>query len=136
MREIGNVQDSNATHAIAADPVAHALRAAVDAPVRRLTREEEQVPVHGHVVLLLGAELNVDEPRMDGIRDVPDLEAAEVPLDDVMTAECQVRVHVVEIAWLRRDEVFGWRARRDQPQVPRGLGGIHPTGAQSHPRIG
>src|SRR6266852_5363506 len=112
MREIADVEHAHTTHALRADLLLHALRAAIDPPVLRLSRKEEQVLLYRHVVLLLGAELGVNEPRVGWVRDVPHLEAAEVTLEGVLTSECHVRVHVVEIAWLGRDEFLRWRTRR------------------------
>src|SRR5882672_2610822 len=77
------------------------------------------------------------QPGSLGVGDVPYLDAGEVALNDVGSAERQVGIDELEVAWRAPvDEVRGGRRRRDEVDVPGGLGGIHPAGAEAHPRVG
>src|SRR5438552_15831286 len=134
--EIADVDHAHAAEALRTGVLAHALRATIDTSISRLAREKEQVLVDGHVILLLRARLRGHKGRARGVGHVPDREPLEVALNDVMPCECQVRVHVVEVARRCGNELWGRPARRDQAQVPCGLGGIPQAGAEADARIG
>jgi len=75
VRGIADVDDAYAAEALRADGLLHALRAAIDAAILRFPGEEQQILVHGDVVLLLRAALRVDQAWVERIRDIPHREA-------------------------------------------------------------
>src|SRR5712664_2114951 len=119
------------------DRVGNALRAAVVATVQRLAGNEQEVAIDRDVALRSRADERLVEPRNLGIRDVPDLEAVEVSLNDVVAADRQIGIDVLEIA--RRvaiDELGRWRRRRNESHVPGRLARVEPAGLQPDARIG
>src|SRR5439155_26227837 len=68
--------------------------------------------------------------------DVPHLKPVEVALNDVIALEREVGVDELEVSRVAGvDELLRRWSRRDQPQVPRRLGGIHPPGAKPDARV-
>ena len=90
--DVGDVEDAETADAILAHRLARRLRAAVETRRRRLGRHEEQILVDRNVALRRRAELADAKARRGGIRDVPDLEAVVVALDDVRAVEAEVGV--------------------------------------------
>ena len=72
--------------------VLDALHAAVHAVAGALRRNEEQVSVDRGVALARGADRGAAEHRARGVGDIPDLEAAEVALEDEVALEREVGV--------------------------------------------
>ena len=91
-------------HPLLAHAVLDALRAAVQPAAGVLRRHEEQVSVDRHVALLGEADVMIGEHGLERVGDVPDLEAAEVALVDVVAAEREVGVRVASGRRDRWDE--------------------------------
>ena len=102
MADVRNVKDANAADARRAHRVLHTLAAAVDASRLSFRGHEEQVLVDGHVTLRSRAVVPNLERRVARIRDVPDLVAVVVALDDVLSEKREIRVGAAEELVLRR----------------------------------
>src|SRR5439155_10371575 len=98
MRDVGNVEDADAAHAVLAYRIRHALSAAVEPAVEVLAGYEEEVAVHRDVVLRVGTNVGRHQHRLGRLRDVPHLQPVEVPLDDVVSGKGEIRVEKPEVA--------------------------------------
>src|SRR4051812_12479899 len=92
VRWVGDVVYSNAflTHCALAS--GNPLHSAVDAATPRFVGYEQQVSVDGRIRLIGGADIGTHELWRLWIGDVPDHEAAEIPLIYVMILERDIRV--------------------------------------------
>src|SRR5947209_1435746 len=81
--------------------------AAVEAGAGLLDRQEQQVLVHRRIALPAGTDQGGSERRLLRVRDVPDLQAVVVALEDVVPAEGKVRVDERVLARCRRVEEPG-----------------------------
>src|SRR3989449_2901157 len=134
--EIGGVEDADAAQPVMAHRIRHALRSAVGPAVQRLARDEQEVAIDGDVALRSGTDEGFVQPRNLRVRDVPDLDAVEITLNDVVAAHREIGVDEAEIA--RRiaiDEVGRGRRCRDQSHIPVRLAGSKPSGAEPDARI-
>src|SRR5512143_70197 len=95
MRDVRDVENAYAANPLLAHGVLHALTAAVDASRVSLGRHEQQVLVDRDVALRGGAIVADLESRLARIRDIPDLIAVVVALNDVRAREGEVRVDAV-----------------------------------------
>ncbi len=144
MRDVGDVEDTDAAHAHLAHCFRHALTAAVVATRLPFSRHEEQVLVDRDVALRRRAVVRGLELGLTRIRDVPHLVAVVVALNDVVADEGDIGV---------RDAGEPRRRRRvrDQAHVPRSFSGLHAddaarlavdhhrvrdAGAESYARVG
>src|SRR3989441_13347300 len=60
--------------------VAHALRAAIGAPVQRLPGDEQQLAIHRDVALRPGTDEGLVQPRALEVGDIPHLDTREIAL--------------------------------------------------------
>src|SRR2546425_7321836 len=98
MRDVRDVEETDAAHPVLAHGILHALRAAIEASAEVLAGDEEQVAVDRHVVLGVGTHIKRDERGVARLRDVPHLEAVEVALHGVMAREGNIRIEEGEVA--------------------------------------
>ena len=96
--QVGDVEDADAAEALAADPILHALEAAVDAAARLLHRHHEQIAVNRDVALAAGAGDRGDQLQLVGLLDVVGVEAVEVADEQMPLREGEVGVGEVEAA--------------------------------------
>src|SRR5438046_157216 len=139
VRTVGRVEHANAAHAalvVVTDRVLYPLLPAGRATVQRLTRDEQQVAVDGDIAVRAGADTGTPEHRMLDVRDVPDLDAREIALNDIVAAKREIGVDEVEVARVRLVEK-GVRGRRGryELQIPQGLARVEPTGLEADARI-
>jgi hypothetical protein len=132
---IGDVVDADAQQPLLAHGVLHPLRAAVEATAAILGGEEEQVAIDRGITLLRPARRRAGERRRERIGDVPDLEAAEVPLVEVVPAERQVGVRVGEAARVVRVEQIRLVAVGNELHPLRGDAGVVQAGLEPNARI-
>src|SRR6266487_2841597 len=132
---VGRVKNANAAQAVVTDRVRYPLLPAVRATVQRLTRDEQQVAVDGDIALRARANKGTPEHRMLDVRDVPDLDAREIALNDIVAAKREIGVDEVEVARVRLVEK-GVRGRRGryELQIPQGLARVEPAGLEADAR--
>ena len=109
--------------------------AAVETGARILRGEEEQVAIDRRVALLRAARRGVRERRRRRVGDVPDLEAAEVALVEVLPAERHVGVRERQPTRIVRVEHVRLVAVRDELHPLRGDAGVIETGLQADARV-
>ena len=87
---VADVEYADALEPILAHRVAHTLRAAIDAGVRHLGGEKQELAVNDRIHLATGAHECGLERELCWIGGVPDLESVEASLNDEILAERQV----------------------------------------------
>ena len=92
MRNVGDVENTDAANAILRHGIWHAAAHAVHAAIIGLGGHEQQVLVHRHVVLRRRARKGGHQRRLVGVRNVPHLQPVVVALDRVVPRECDVGV--------------------------------------------
>src|SRR5689334_7811969 len=90
--DVADVEDADSAQTILADGVLDAAGAAVDARTEIFAGDEEQILVDRDVTLRSRAEVRSLDHRLMRIGDIPDLIAAEAPLEDVIPEEREVGV--------------------------------------------
>src|SRR5581483_6533610 len=113
MIEIADIEDADPAEPFLTRRIVDALAAAVEPAVVGLARDDQEVLVDGHVALRRGTVVRRSERRMTGIRNVPDLEAVEVALNDEVAGERHIGVHV-------RRELLGRTGARLELEIPCG----------------
>src|SRR5207247_5338964 len=96
--EVGGIEDPDAAQPVMADRIRDSLSPAVRAAVQRFARHEQEVAIHRDVALRSGTYKRLEEARNLGIRDVPDLDAVEIALNDVVAADRGIGIDKAEIA--------------------------------------
>src|SRR2546422_5400497 len=81
MRDVRDVEETDAAHPVLAHGILHALRAAIEASAEVLAGDEEKVAVDRDVVLGVGTHIEREQRGVARLRDVPHLEAVEVALN-------------------------------------------------------
>ena len=119
---------AQAAQALGAHRVAHALRAAVQAPREPLARDEEQVLVDRDVALRGGAHVPRGQLRLRRVADVPDLPAVEAALKNIVAGKSQIGVDACE-------ELVRRLGLQDHPQIPYCFRGVEGPAAESDARI-
>ena len=97
---------------------------------------EQQMPLDRHVALLREARLGMHHHRLGRIRDIPDLEAAEIALVEIVAPECQIGVRIREPPGRIRMEHVRFVAVRDELHALRGNAGVVQTGLEVGARVG
>src|SRR5438105_14971737 len=96
--EIGGIEDSDAAQPLVADGIRDALRTTVGPTVQRFARHEQEIAIHGDVALRSRTDEPLVQLRDLGIRDVPDLDAVEIALNDIIAADREIGIDKAEIA--------------------------------------
>ena len=128
---IAHVEDAHAGHVILG--ILHAAVAAVVTVTGPFSREEEQVAVDGRIALRRNAADCRGHDRLGRVGDVPNGEAGEVGLVDVVAAEGEVRIDEREPA--RGVELRRLLHRRDQAHVLFGHTRVVPAGLEGTARV-
>ena len=126
--DVADVEDADPAQPVPADGVLYSLRSAVESRTEVLAGDEQQIPVHRDVALRCRTHVRRFEHGLTGIRDVPDLVAAEAPLNRVVAGEGKIGVDP-------GGELLGGPRLRQHPQIPDCLGGVVRSGTESDTRI-
>jgi hypothetical protein len=90
--DIADIEYANSAKALGVDRSLNALSAAVQAAARLFHRHEEQISVNRYVALAAGAHDRAEKPRLLWILYVVRVESVEISHDEIVSAECQIRV--------------------------------------------